>query len=457
MTLSRSSLKGFGQSRLNAVLAHGFFVGILGTLLFPAKHGFGKNFDAEPQVIGKIPVKNPAFLSLVPGIKPGTQELIVSSFGVMGGDQIQSFAINPEQLGQLNTLKARQLTSKLPWPNLTYPVPPEVRGPNFVAVGTGFLVPGRTTGGVYLIDQVSGQYESLTKPKQDWFYHKVAWADMNHDGKLDIITARAKKPMFGPSAGELLWLEQPQTISHIQSFAGGQQGQPWKEHLIAQGPDVNFEVLDLNQDGSPEIIASEFFAKKLTIHWQPSEGSEKWQSRTIDNDVGSAFDVLSHDLNGDGKLDLVVTNHEGNQKASVFAFEIPADFENQPWTKHVLLTGILTEVSAINAASPGSPLIWEIPGQKPHILVAGDGSSKVHWLAPQNNFSDSWSYESKVMLDTESTVGTMALGDIDQDGEKELFVPAYDTHHVYVLKLPKLSVEPTPVETPKPVRDHAAP
>ena len=49
---------------------------------------------------------------------------------------------------------------------------------------------------------------------------------MNGDGLLDIVTARAKKPIFGASKGELIWLEQP---------SSGEVLTYWKEHLITEG------------------------------------------------------------------------------------------------------------------------------------------------------------------------------------------------------------------------------
>lgn len=55
----------------------------------------------------------------------------------------------------------------------------------------------------------SPQCVKLTTDKDGYFYHMVIWRDMNSDGRMDILTARVNKPVFGSSVGELLWLEQP--------------------------------------------------------------------------------------------------------------------------------------------------------------------------------------------------------------------------------------------------------
>ena len=70
---------------------------------------------------------------------------------------------------------------------------------------------------------------------------------MNNDGKLDMVTARAKKPIFG-GKGELLWLEQPSDGSVLQT---------WKEHILAEGPDVNL-LVDITGNGTVEISQLNF-------------------------------------------------------------------------------------------------------------------------------------------------------------------------------------------------------
>ncbi len=49
----------------------------------------------------------------------------------------------------------------------------------------------------------------LSSPSTGYFYHKADWYDVDGDGLLDLITARATKPLFGSGSGELLWLKQP--------------------------------------------------------------------------------------------------------------------------------------------------------------------------------------------------------------------------------------------------------
>lgn len=59
---------------------------------------------------------------------------------------------------------------------------------------------------------------------------------------------------------ELLWLENPDTHQYRS---------PWKQHVITHGPDVYFRNLKISTtDGVYDVIVTtEFFAKKLTVHW----------------------------------------------------------------------------------------------------------------------------------------------------------------------------------------------
>lgn len=61
----------------------------------------------------------------------------------------------------------------------------------------GFLVPGKSNGGVYIITMDPSDITktvSTTKisPKKDgYFYHMGEWVDLNGDGRKDFITARS--------------------------------------------------------------------------------------------------------------------------------------------------------------------------------------------------------------------------------------------------------------------------
>ena len=99
----------------------------------------------------------------------------------------------------------------------------------------GFLVPGHTHGGVYVvtiddndITKTTGTVKISTEPK-GFFYHMGEWFDLNGDGRKDFLTARSNAKKGG---GELVWFEHP---------AEGLSGK-WIEHVVCSGPDVNFAV-----------------------------------------------------------------------------------------------------------------------------------------------------------------------------------------------------------------------
>ena len=70
----------------------------------------------------------------------------------------------------------------------------------------GFLVPGKSTGGIYLFNLDTNQNVKISTDKSGWFYHRTVFFDVDGDGLQDIISARATKPIFGSAGSELVRL-----------------------------------------------------------------------------------------------------------------------------------------------------------------------------------------------------------------------------------------------------------
>ncbi|MBF0443248.1 MAG: VCBS repeat-containing protein [Oligoflexales bacterium] len=367
---------------------------------------------------GRISTGSPGFLFLDKKDADTPYQLFITSFGVLSGDAVKFVADVRGYISGNYAEGARVLTDKVTWPNEILRAPQEVFGDDCFTIAGGFLVPTKSTGMIGLYDKNQKTLVSLTKSKSGYFYHRVVWADMNGDGKLDILTARATRPIFGTAGGELIWLEQPKDSRQV----------PWREHVITKGPDVNFVYEDIDGDGANEIIAAQFFTKRLAILWKDGVA---WKTRIIDDAIGSPFDVQLIDLNHDGKKEILVTNHENVESASgVFAYEIPSDIKHAAFRKHVILQGIKTLEPGFGKGSPGRAAAFypysDDLGNKPYIAVSGDGAQKAFMLMPATDRTDDFTYIPQVIMSvSKGPVGQIAISDVDGDGKAEIFIPAY--------------------------------
>ena len=383
--------------------------------------------------LGEISVSDPSFIQALHLNDSSPPSLWITEFGEFKAGSVYRIENISSFYPDFSSAKTTLLSSGFKWPNALAVAPKEIG--DFVVVPDGFLVPLKSTGALYLLQancSSSGRhFEScklveLTTSKSSWFYAgNVGWRDMNSDGRLDIITTRATKPIIGKSGGELLWLEQPQD-DPIGSV-------PWKEHILASGPDVGFTITDLqSNDGQFEVFATEFFSERLSLLIVNTETANVTYSRDIDTEIGPAYSVSVVDLNNDGSDDLLVSNHVGGDGGSVFAYEIPEDILKGTFTKHVIATNFTVTEGGRNQAAPGFPYAFKPYTKysgKPYILVAGDGSQKAYLLQPMD---EDFVYNKTVVLSLNGVVGSIGVDNlIGPEGWAEFFVPDYDDNKLY--------------------------
>eukprot|EP00521_Asterionellopsis_glacialis_P012193 CAMPEP_0195307400 /NCGR_PEP_ID=MMETSP0707-20130614/37699_1 /TAXON_ID=33640 /ORGANISM="Asterionellopsis glacialis, Strain CCMP134" /LENGTH=668 /DNA_ID=CAMNT_0040371651 /DNA_START=630 /DNA_END=2636 /DNA_ORIENTATION=- len=203
-------------------------------------------------------------------------------------------------------------------------------------ISDGFLVPGRDKGGLHVVRNPGCSQSEwsicLTGENDDgWFYHRAVWVDLTGDGRKSILTARAKRPSIlkngrnrpsdttasgASTETELVWLEHPKP-DRIDEETGtpvdadgtvfdpfSALNTPWKTRVLDVGPDVMFAVADLDtDDDTVEVIASQFFSRKLSLY-SIQRGPEPYVSfrRIIDDKCGAAFGAILANLDDRGSI-----------------------------------------------------------------------------------------------------------------------------------------------------------
>lgn len=398
----------------------------------------------DPKLIGEFSLKHAAVTGIAQSF-PGSDSpsLLISTFAPFGSEPVYYV---PNLASSIKSGKGqfdvRTLETDTKWTNYVGMAPLDaIPGhPSVVATAGGFLVPGQGLGTVDLFDvseHLGFTHHKVSTDKQGWFYHKLIWYDVDRDGLLDIVAARATAPK--DTKGELLWLKQPSMAAFTS---------PWKEQVIISGPDVDFIFEDIDGDQKPEIVAAEFFSSPRLMQYSCPKAS--WDqcsdstvtSTTIDGESGPFFTVERVDLNGDGKPDLLVTNNENDGTGSLFAYEQPQNVADN-WKKHVLGTGYKPLPTLIpmpgnhSRGSPGGAQAFHVSAsehgvRKPRILLSGDDGGFVAILTAKSQEATNWSYGTIFVCNSTGTIGGVSAVDMDGDGVTEIAVPFYDEGKVEI-------------------------
>ena len=139
----------------------------------------------------------------------------------------------------ISSIKVDEVTTKIVWPNdlEAAPVPSGVGTFQGIIAPGGFLVPPKSVGAVNLmsIDPTSGALTGLSKVSVDkgnalfngWFYHRAILKDVDGDGLVDVLSARASKPLLGNPGGELVYMKQPNVADPLDPSV-----LPWQEFTL---------------------------------------------------------------------------------------------------------------------------------------------------------------------------------------------------------------------------------
>jgi FG-GAP-like repeat len=155
-----------------------------------------------------------------------------------------------------------------------------------------------------IVNNETFEFQTTATNPDEFLFERHVPLDVNGDGLMDIVGV-------SNSHGAVVAYLNP-----------GTRGAPWIRRVVSShtpGP-VNLTVADVNGDGRPDVIVAMRYqpdsnppGSAVGIAWLENTGSAtgEWIYHTIDTTPGNFGDprtVLAADINGDGKVEVIVSD-----------------------------------------------------------------------------------------------------------------------------------------------------
>jgi len=214
--------------------------------------------------------------------------------------------------------------------------------------------------------------------------------DINKDGWPDLIT-------IGFPGEPATWLENP-----------GKKKGYWKKHLLYSSiGNESPAYADLNGDRKKEVIGNDSKQKKIVWVGQPaSKNNKDWQAHVVSNDSLLGTHQYTHglgtgDMNLDGRNDLII--REG-------WWEAPADATQADWTFHRANLG----------KEAAQMYVMDLDGDGDQDVISSSAHNYGIWWHEQLQQGDTIAWQQHEIFTEFSQTHGLALKDINGDGHPDL-------------------------------------
>jgi hypothetical protein len=381
----------------------------------------------------------PAFAAAADLDGDGRPELVVSMLGQASGFPPrlgQGRVVIYSQGASLDDWSARDLVSAVRFPNRPTITDVDGDGDLDVIVPSGFLVCPLfglgDCGALRWYEQADGDFCAHTLVENSaLFYHGVVLADLDGDGRKDLVTVGESRVMGAPDRAQA---ELYRGTDDDDRFAHA-------PIVLAEGLGSFVNVADLDGDGDLDLASAEFFVAAESFAWLEQRPDQRFAKHLIDGASGPSLQLsLVDNLFGDGRRVGVGTNHVNTQattpdpEPSMVMALWPGTNPAAPWNHVAISDGIVSAPTGPGgglAQAPGIFGVGDIDDDGDlDVLVAGDGDPHVYWLEQLRPGR----FATHVLEDDLTQAGGVLVVDLDGDGKSELVVTGYDANVVYVYK-----------------------
>jgi hypothetical protein len=251
----------------------------------------------------------------------------------------------------------------------------------------------------------------------------VALADLNGDGRLDIITSSyvdGKVSVF-------------QNFCSLGTITANSFG-PRVDIPVNGGP-VTLAVQDLDGDGWPDIVTGSFYSSTVSVLRNLGDAgiitSNSFASQ-VDYPVGTnARWVAIADLDGDGKPDVVSVNYnDGSGMMSVL--------RNTSTPGSITINSFAPQVEFATLPDDGAVAIGDLDGNgKPDVVIASGASGQVISVFRNTSTQGSIttnSFAPRADFAAGGWANGVALGDLDGDGKPDVAAVMQLPSHLSVFR-----------------------
>ncbi|MEM9528783.1 MAG: VCBS repeat-containing protein, partial [Bacteroidota bacterium] len=133
---------------------------------------------------------------------------------------------------------------------------------------------------------------------------RVEAADLNGDGRSDVVVAEERYPGLEPDAN--LW-------AFFQVDTGFV-----RKRIVTQYSMNNLDIADMDRDGDQDLLTAEHKGPNLALQLWLNDGSGNFTIQEIDRGKESHLGTKAHDLDGDGDLDIISIGWDQHQYVHVW-------------------------------------------------------------------------------------------------------------------------------------------